>query len=320
MTKLTDEEIIKANSVNIMDLAVNRGYEVVRKNGEIRIADKHGLVISKDGTKWNHFSEKTGGGPIQFLMHMEGKTWLESINELLNKTNSITYVQKNNNSETTKAELILPEKNDNYKKMFAYLIKTRKIDTDVIQLFVDKKQLYQDIKGNCVFVGYDENNQSKFASLRGTNSEVQFRGDCKNSNKEYSFNLKNESDTLFIFESPIDMMSYMTLMQKHRVEIKGNFISLGGLSTKPLDRFLSNNDSIEKIIICVDNDEAGQSFTKALKTSYSNKYFLKEHKPKAKDFNEQLVNEIERDSYNDDSNINKASNNIDKDMQTDIEL
>ena len=40
------------------------------------------------------------------------------------------------------------------RRAYAYLTKTRWIDPDVVQDFVDRKMLYQDVKGNCVFLAY----------------------------------------------------------------------------------------------------------------------------------------------------------------------
>ena len=48
--------------------------------------------------------------------------------------------------------MILPEKNDTYKHLFAYLIKARNIDKDIVAEFVDKKMIYEDRNKNCVFV------------------------------------------------------------------------------------------------------------------------------------------------------------------------
>lgn len=57
------------------------------------------------------------------------------------------------------------------RRAYAYLIKTRYIDQDVVQDFVNQKMLYQDQRGNCVFVSYDKDKQPVFACKRGTNTE-----------------------------------------------------------------------------------------------------------------------------------------------------
>ena len=62
-------------------------------------------------------------------------------------------------------------------RAYAYLTQTRYIDQDIVQDFVNRKMLYQDVRGNCVFVAYDEKKEPVFANFRGTLSEVKFLGD-----------------------------------------------------------------------------------------------------------------------------------------------
>lgn len=63
-----------------------------------------------------------------------------------------TQVPQSAKRET--AEFHLPEPADNFKRMFAYLMKTRHLSYEVVSYFVKKKLLYEE-KGhhNCVFVG-----------------------------------------------------------------------------------------------------------------------------------------------------------------------
>ncbi len=297
--KIPDELIEKVNSLNLVDLASVRGYAIEKHSTEYRIKGQQGLIIKSDGTSWNHVNEKVGGGPIQLVMHMEGKTWRESTLELLGIEGSEQYQHIKRVSHSTLPEerqpLVLPERNKDYRKMFAYLLKSRHLDPEIVQGFVDRKQLYQDTKGNCVFVGYDNDNTPKFASLRGTNSNVVFRGDVKNSSKEYSFNLKGDGKTLCVFESPIDLMSYMTLLKLNNITTSGrSFISVSGVNTVPIDKFLSENKNIEKIVMCVDDDKGGHDFIEKVKETYSGEYRVEKHVPQAKDFNEQLKNLYEK--------------------------
>ncbi|MHB9918556.1 hypothetical protein CF070_01530 [Clostridium botulinum] len=114
-----------------------------------------------------------------------------------------------------KEELKLPKKNDTYKHIFAYLIKTRKLDTDIVNQFVKDKKIYEDTHHNYVFVLYDEENNPKFASVRRTKTSKKFRRDIENLDKGYLFCREGRSDTLCIFESAIDLMSYLILLKLH---------------------------------------------------------------------------------------------------------
>mgnify|MGYP000022466764 FL=1 len=81
------------------------------------------------------------------------------------------------------------------RRVYAYLTKSRYIAPEIVQDFVDRKMLYQDVNGNCVFVAYDSEGKPNFASLRGTLSDVRFLGDLKGCDYKKGFaltiNLKN---------------------------------------------------------------------------------------------------------------------------------
>ena len=76
------------------------------------------------------------------------------------------------------------------------------------QMCIDKK-IYQDTHGNVVFVGTDENNEPKFACMRGTNTNKPFKGDCFGSDKRYAFSMEGSNrEKLYVFEAPIDLLSH----------------------------------------------------------------------------------------------------------------
>ena len=56
------------------------------------------------------------------------------------------------------------------RRMYAYLMRQRHIDREVISYFVHEKLLYEDKHHNCVFVGLDGSGEAKHAHIRSTNS------------------------------------------------------------------------------------------------------------------------------------------------------
>lgn len=64
-----------------------------------------------------------------------------------------------------------------------------------------------------MFVGQDRRGKPRYANLRGIGSD--FIGDANGSDKHYSFGIPAavQSDTLNLFESAVDLLSYGT-MQK----------------------------------------------------------------------------------------------------------
>lgn len=288
----TDEQVEQAGSVNIIAYARSRGYEVKRiSDHSYKLPGYGGFFISGDGSKWNWFSQCKGGGAIQFVMEMEGKSWVDAIKELLgisyDELPSVLVVTKMKDNR----KLVLPEKNDTYKHLFAYLIKSRYIHKDVVADFVDRKMLYEDKRRNCVFVGFNDKGDPAYASRRSarTVGEV-FKGDVRGSDKSWPFGYLGSSNTVCVYEAPIDLMSYMTLVKIHGIkDFNHHLISLGGVSDKALENYLKMNSSIDTIILCLDNDKAGQDACRQINEKYGSEYRILRHKPKTKDFNEDLV-------------------------------
>lgn len=293
--RFTEDQIVQASQVNIIAYAMSRGFEVKRISPRsYKIPGYGGLYINADGQKWNRFSKGSGGGTIQFVIEMEGLSWVDSIKQLLGLSDEeLPYVEPPTKDSEVKGTLILPEKNNTYKHIFAYLIKTRKIDADIVSRFVKEKKIYEDTYQNCVFVGYDENEETKFASVRGTNTKRIFRRDIENSDKGYPFCQVGESDTLCVFESAIDLMSYLALIKMHGIDsFNHHLISMGGTSYIPIDKYLERNSKISKLILCLDSDDEGHFFSQKIKERFGDDYEICCHLPKGKDFNEELIHTI----------------------------
>lgn len=306
--RFTDEQIEQANSINIIDYAKSRGFPIKQvTTHSFKIPGYGGLYIHSGGLKWNRFSADIGGGTIQFVMHMENKSWVEAVKELLNlPTSQYLYSsavqEKFKEIELEKKSFQLPEKNDTYKHLFAYLISTRKLNKQVVYDLVKLNKIYENKYYNsCVFVGYDLNGEPKYAAIRGTSSSMQYRKDVAGSDKSYPFTVnvrsgnvcsesKFSSSNLYVFESPIDLMSYLSLLKLHRIrEFDAYCISLGGVCDLALERFLNDHPEITEITLGLDNDEAGRFACEQIRQKYTNRYSIRRHLPENKDFNEDLI-------------------------------
>ncbi len=158
-----------------------------------------------------------------------------------------------------------------------------------------------------VCVGYDNENNSRYANVRGTNSS-RYMHDAYGSDKAYSFKLQsiNESNVVHLFESAIDLLSYATFKEiKNEHWDEENLLSLSGIYSpgkdifnskvlKTLNTFLNNNPKIDTIILHLDNDLAGRLATKAIQNSLLDSYKIIDSPPKSgKDFNDYLCNYLE---------------------------
>ena len=140
--------------------------------------------------------------------------------------------------------------------VFAYLMQKRFVARDIIAFFAHKKTLYEDAEyHNCVFVGVDEEGAPRHIHRRGTHGS--FKHTESGSKAEYSFHHNGESDTLYVFEAPIDMLAFITLhpdnWQQH------SYVALCSVSEKAILHRLQVDSKLRKIILCLDYDNAGIS-------------------------------------------------------------
>ena len=140
---------------------------------------------------------------------------------------------------------------------------------------------------NVVFVGTDADGIHRYAHCRGTAD--QFRMDVTGSDKSYGFCYRGKGTELYVFEAPIDLLSHIALYPAGWRE--RSYLSLGGVSPRALERFLSERKDIESVLIATDNDEAGNNAAEKLAELISQEISVYRFLPQAKDWNEELVNE-----------------------------
>lgn len=259
-------ELIREN-VSIVDYARRSGFTPVRKGRYYSLKEHDSVMIDVNkNCYWQNsipgFGKCIGkqGSVIDFAINFNNLSFSEAIRELREEVSTdINYHKKKKEPKVTKAskQFTLPKKNRDMHKIYAYLIKSRCIAPEIVQEFVDKRRLYQDTMGNCVFVGYDIHNPDKpiFACKRGTNTFKPFYGDVEGCDYEQCFYIDNGSDELIITEAVIDAMSVMTLMGKDWK--KYNYLVLAGFGKWESIKVYLNTGKISRTIIALDNDEKG---------------------------------------------------------------
>ena len=138
--------------------------------------------------------------------------------------------------------------------MKSYLTEARRIDEDVTGFFFATGDIYEEAAHhNAIFVGRDEDGVPRYAHQRGTAGN--FRLDVKGSDKAFNFCYRGEGERLFVFEAPIDLLSFLCLFKKDWQ--KQSYLALGGVGDKALMRFLSDRPNIKTVYLCLDSDKAG---------------------------------------------------------------
>lgn len=147
---------------------------------------------------------------------------------------------------------------------------------------------------NCVFVGRDGEGVAKGGSLRGC-TQLQFRRDIPGSKKIYPFYIQasTKADTVEVYEAPIDAMSgaSLKLMQHTGSWRSVHYLALGGTDYAALDAFLKYFPAVRKIVLCLDNDNAGRTRTQDIiaHLAGSGKAVEDRPPPVGKDYNDTLV-------------------------------
>ena len=292
----TDEQKQLANSVDLAEYLRVRGEKLERAGIEHKLiyydsSGKHDSITIR-GSKWFDHKNQTGGGAIKFMQEFYGMDFQTAVQELLGR--SIPPLSnsppKSDKQEQKTREFKLPEPNSDMHRVYAYLIKQRYIAPDIITHFAKQHTLYEDKEHhNAVFVGVDENGVPRQASKRSTNSYGNsFRITCQGSDTRYSFAHFGESKRLYVFEAPIDMMSFLTLYPKDWQ--KHSCIAMNGVYENAVLAALKNHSNLSEVILCVDNDEGGIEAVDRLRdilneNGYSN---VKRLAPPYKDWNEVL--------------------------------
>ena len=302
MSEFIPKEIVKqAKQIDLLTYFMNNNpTELVKKGTGTYSLKSHDSVIISNGL-WHRFStNEAGKTAVDYLMKVEKMTLQEAVKNVLNKDIS-TYKVAKTQINNTPRKIIIPEKASTNKEVIMYL-KNRGIDEDIILDCINKKLIYQENKtNNVVFVGYDYEHNIKYAGCRSTN-EKRIMRDAKGSSKEFSFRLlsKIKNNTLHIFESSIDLLSYATLLKLKGYDYQNqNLLALAGVyqpgnnieqSKVPIavKKFLERNTYIENIVLHFDNDRAGRNATKALIIALNRYNIYDIPAPYGKDINDYL--------------------------------
>ena len=292
----TDEQKVLANSIDLAEYLRVRGEKLERAGIEHKLiyydsSGKHDSITIR-GSKWFDHKNQIGGGAIKFMQEFYDMDFQTAVQELLGQT--VTPLSnsppKADTQEPKPREFKLPEPNSDMHRVYAYLIKQRIISADIITYFAKQHTLYEDkTHHNAVFVGLNEKGVPKQAHKRSTNSVGgTFRITCGGSDTRYSFAHFGEDERLYVFEAPIDMLSFLTLYpndwQKH------SCIAMNGVYENAVLTALKNHSNLSEVILCVDNDEGGIEAVDRLRdilneNGYSN---VKRLAPPYKDWNEVL--------------------------------
>lgn len=209
-----------------------------------RLASDRSITVR--GNEWYDHSSESGGYAIDFVRKFYGCSYPEAVTLLLGGEQGEIYRPASPKKQEPKKPFALPPAHTDMCRVYAYMVKTRHIGREVVSLFAKQKLLYENCEKsqdgtkeyhNAVFVGLDENDVARHAHKRGIYTLGQvYKGNVDGCDPRHSFHWIGESERLYVFEAPVDLLSFITL-----------------------------HPQLREISLCLDNDEAGHKASERMK-------------------------------------------------------
>lgn len=265
------EEKLLKKEINLKDLLEYLGEDILKHGRNTFKLRRHDSLIIKDNKfYWN--SRQVGGNYFSLLKElysMDNKEIFEITEKYIDDVSKGIFTPSP--LKNTKPELFekLKENKEKLKRDFKvikdYLVEKRMIDEKIVVVLEKNNLLSLDDYNNIHFKTKDFNENFNGAEVVGTGKK-KFR---TNTAKKSGFNLilnlsENQNITkIYVFESTIDLLSYIELNRK---DFKGKFknenvrfLSLSGLREDILSSYLKN---VVEITIATDNDKTEIHFMK----------------------------------------------------------
>jgi len=269
------EQIDAADSISIFDIFARNGEVVVRSGSEYYLKKNDSLYFK--GNVWYRHSTGEGGRAIELCKKFYGMAFPDAMNyllftfrpELLEEGNSECIPMPDNKKTdeqqtNAKCRLCPPVPSMTNEYAMDYLVNKRCLSKDIVSFFIGEGTIYEDCSTRgVVFVGTDEygkgyNYHLRNALYKSRNEKHTFKG----SDMSYGFGYRGCGCCLYVFEAPIDLLSFICLYPKDWKQ--NSYVALNGLSPKPIFRRLSESEDIKSIVLCLDNDDAGNSACKRI--------------------------------------------------------
>ena len=267
--------------VSLLTVAKDMGFTPVKTGGYYSLKEHDSIRIYPETNSYYQFSAGTGGSPIDFVMHLGGYSKEEAIRRLKeqyvgNRLDSLPPVKEKNPPEPKKKEFILPDKaQGKYRHAFAYLVKTRCIDSAIVGQCIKEGLIYEDNKHNVVFVGKDETGKAAFATRHTSMTGSSFKRDVAGSRQDLGWMVKSpKARKLYVCEAPIDALSIMTLMKQQgkAVENASYLATCGTCKDSAVYTRLRENPQTQVVVLANDNDFAGRKANQKIYENLQKKY------------------------------------------------
>ena len=284
----TDEQKRRANSVDLEVFLFRRGEKLLPSGHEKRMSSDHSVTIR--GNAWFDHKIQLGGHAISFVQRYCGLSYPATVQMLLEGEDGSGYPPAGQGLPVEPKPFVLPPRHTEMRRLFAYLAGHRGISREILHFFTHAGVLYKDMPyHNAVFVGMDEHGVPRHAHKRGTDAvRKPFRINVSGSQPQYSFHHVGVDDSLFVFESPIDLLSFLCLHPENWK--RHSYVALCGTGGHAMRWMMGQYPQLKRVYLCLDNDQAGQTANQRLaKEARKQGYLVEALVPQRKDWNDDLT-------------------------------
>lgn len=272
--------------------------ELVKVSGSTYCTREHDSLRISNG-KWCWFSKGIGGrSALDYFIKVKGIPFTDAVEQIIGRAAAMQSVFMPQNNMHEPKKLLLPKASGNASQVIAYLVTQRGIDRELVDYCISAGRLYESLPHhNAVFVGTDKHGTAKCASLRSIDSDL--KCNAKGSDMRYSFSFTDNhgNDTVHVFESAIDLLSFATLQKLGGGDWRRNsLLSLSGVFQSKqhlppaLKQYLSDYPYINRVVLHLDNDPPGRRATEAIMAVLSAEYKVADSPPSVgKDYNDTLL-------------------------------
>jgi len=254
----TDAQKQAAKQTDLAAFLESRGESVKRSGSEYEWVGHH--ITLRGNQYYDQYNQK-GGTAVDFVREHFGMSYPDAVQLLLGSQGeaiSLAFPPAPRQRQVERLPFALPPANDNMRRVYAYLLKQRCIDRDILYHFAHKGLIYEDAKfHNAVFVGTDPTGVPRHAQKKSTSlQDSSYRGNQAGSDAACSFHHIGTNDTVFVFEAPIDMLSFISLYPDHWQE--SSYVTLCSVADHALFAQLEAHSNLRSVVLCLDNDTAGR--------------------------------------------------------------
>ncbi|MEG0595011.1 MAG: DUF3991 domain-containing protein, partial [Christensenella sp.] len=139
----TEEQKQRANNADLAEFLLRQGEKLIPSGRDKRLASNKSITVR--GSEWYDHATECGGHAIDFVQEHYNMSFPEAVTALLGGEQGQSYTQAPpKQAVEARKEFALPPANSDMRRVYAYLLKQRCIDREVLTAFAKEKLIYED--------------------------------------------------------------------------------------------------------------------------------------------------------------------------------